>query len=68
MKVNDVKRTVDATGLQKEQAPKLLSDNGSCYIESELKSYLKEEHPRNKFMEKLPIRKPGEKSSFTTEQ
>lgn len=48
MKVNDVKRTIDTAvkkaGLKKGQAPKLLSDNGSCYVASELKTYLKDQH------------------------
>lgn len=45
MKVEDVERTVEAAlkkaGLAKHQRPKLLSDNGACYIASELKDYLK---------------------------
>lgn len=48
MKVNDVRRTVDAAvkkaGLKKGQAPKLLSDNGSCYVAEELKEYLRNNH------------------------
>ncbi len=48
MKVNDVKRTVDAAvtkaGLKKGQTPKLLSDNGSCYVASEIKTYLKDQY------------------------
>ena len=48
MKVDYVKRTVD-TAIQKaklitKQKPKFISDNGSCYIESKLKSYLKENY------------------------
>jgi putative transposase len=48
MKADDVKRTVDMA-IQKaklitKQKPKLLSDNGSCYIASELKSYLKDNY------------------------
>ena len=45
MKVKDVQGTVDAAmkkaGLKKGQAPRLLSDNGSCYVAGELGSYLK---------------------------
>lgn len=48
MKAEDVKRTVDRaikkSKLITKQRPKLLSDNGSCYIASELKDYLKENH------------------------
>jgi transposase InsO family protein len=45
MKAEDVKQTVD-TAIRKarlvtKQRPRLLSDNGSCYISSELKEYLK---------------------------
>jgi putative transposase len=44
MKVVDVQRCIDKAlaiaGLQNGQRPKLLSDNGSCYIASELKEYL----------------------------
>lgn len=46
MKSEDVKRTVDRAirkaKLITKQHPKLLSDNGSCYIASDLKSYLKD--------------------------
>lgn len=46
MKVEDVKRTVDRAitkaKLRTKQRPRLLSDNGSCYISAELKSYLHE--------------------------
>lgn len=45
MKVEDVERSVERAlviaGLHKGQRPKLLSDNGACYIASELKDYLK---------------------------
>jgi len=48
MKVDDVKRTVDKAivkaKLITKQRPRLLSDNGSCYIAAELKSYLKDHH------------------------
>lgn len=44
----DVMRTVDRAinkaGLKKQQAPKLLSDNGPCYIAHELKQYLADNH------------------------
>ena len=45
MKVEDVKRTVDRAIIKAKivtkQRPKLLADNGSCYIASDLKDYLK---------------------------
>ena len=45
MKASDVERTVEralaAAGLKNGQRPKLLSDNGSCYISADLKTYLK---------------------------
>ncbi len=45
MSAPDVKQTVSkamaVAGLSKKNAPRLLSDNGSCYISSELKSFLK---------------------------
>jgi transposase InsO family protein/transposase-like protein len=48
MTVQDVKRTVDRAIVKarivSKQRPKLLSDNGSCYIASELKLYLKDFH------------------------
>lgn len=48
MKSEDVKRTVDRAvekaGLKKGQMPKLLSDNGSCYVAKDLKEYLKESY------------------------
>jgi len=48
MKVQDVKRTVDRAiikaRIKTKQRPRLLSDNGSCYIASELKDYLKNNH------------------------
>lgn len=44
MKVDDVTRSIDhalkKTGLSKKNAPRLLSDNGSCYISSELAEYI----------------------------
>lgn len=47
MKVPDVMQTVNKalylTGLSKNSRPKLLSDNGPCYIAHELKDYLMEE-------------------------
>ena len=46
--IDDVKRTVDTAivkaKLITKQRPRLLSDNGSCYIATELKSYLKDHH------------------------
>lgn len=48
MKVEDVKRTIDRAIVKakiiSKQRPRLLSDNGSCYIAAELKSYLKDYH------------------------
>ena len=44
MKTEDVKRSIDTAiynaNLEEKQLPRLLSDNGSCYISNELKSYL----------------------------
>lgn len=46
MKAQDVERTVERAlliaGINPYQRPKLLSDNGACYIASELKDYLNE--------------------------
>ena len=46
MKTEDVQRTItralEAAALPKEFRPKLLSDNGSCYIAAELKEFLKD--------------------------
>jgi transposase InsO family protein len=51
----DVQRTVDralkTTGLSRKQRPKLLSDNGPCYISNELKNYINDrgmEHVRGR--------------------
>lgn len=48
MKIADVQRTVDQAikkaDLKKGQMPKLLSDNGSCYVTQEVKTYLEEEY------------------------
>lgn len=45
MKAEDVERTIEAAmltaGLKKDQRPKLLSDNGACYVAAELKTFLK---------------------------
>ena len=45
MTAADVERSVETAlalaGLKNGQRPKLLSDNGACYISSELKTYLK---------------------------
>lgn len=55
MKVNDVTRSIDSAlnkaGLNKKNAPRLLSDNGSCYISSELSDYIQDKgmsHVRGK--------------------
>jgi len=46
MKTEDVQRTIiralEAAALPKEFRPKLLSDNGACYIAAELKEFLKD--------------------------
>ncbi len=46
MKAYDVERSIqmalDKTGMNVNSRPKLLSDNGSCYISHELKDYLQE--------------------------
>jgi len=51
MKVQDVKRTIDSAmtkaKIKSKQAPRLLSDNGSCYIATELKSFLKDTYDIN---------------------
>ena len=48
MKVQDVKRTIDTAIIKArivtKQRPKLLSDNGSCYVAGELKKYLLDNH------------------------
>ena len=48
MKVEDVKRTLDRAivkaKLITKPRPRLLSDNGSCYVAKELKQYLKESY------------------------
>ena len=45
MKAEDVQRSIgkalQIAGLQNGQKPKLLSDNGACYVAAELKDYLK---------------------------
>jgi putative transposase len=38
-----IQRALQISGLSKNTAPKLLSDNGPCYISTELKSFLKKE-------------------------
>jgi len=47
MKAEDVKRTVNRAiakaRLKTKQKPKLLSDNGPCYVSNELKTYLKDQ-------------------------
>ena len=48
MKVIDVKNTIDkvlfTVELAENRPPKLLSDNGSCYISNELAAYLQEKN------------------------
>lgn len=60
MKAEDVQRTVDRAvkkaELRKGQMPKLLSDNGSCYVAAELKDYLKENHEMSQIHGR--VRKP----------
>lgn len=47
MRAEDVKRTVNTAiakaRLKTKQKPKLLSDNGPCYVSNELKTYLKDQ-------------------------
>lgn len=47
MKAEDVKRTVNTAiakaRLKTKHKPKLLSDNGPCYVSNELKTYLKDQ-------------------------
>jgi transposase len=47
MKAGDVRNTIDdalnITGIHPEQMPKLLTDNGACYISSELNDFLQEQ-------------------------
>jgi len=40
---NLVQKALEITGLEKDQRPKLLSDNGSCYIAKDLKDFVGEE-------------------------
>lgn len=46
MKTPDVERNVEAalikTGLPESRRPKILSDNGSCYISEDIKAFMKE--------------------------
>ena len=46
MQTPDVARNVEAalekTGLTKDRRPKILSDNGSCYVSQDIKSFMKE--------------------------
>lgn len=48
MKSEDVKRcvgqAVKKANIKKKEPPKLLSDNGSCYIAKDLKTFLEDEH------------------------
>lgn len=48
MEASDVKRTIDRAmqkaGLTSKNPPKLLSDNGPCYIAKDLEEYLSKEH------------------------
>ena len=39
-----VKKALDKTGIPTEHRPRLLSDNGSCYISDDLQKYLDQEH------------------------
>jgi len=40
---NLVQKALEITGLEKDQRPKLLSDNGSCYIAKDQKDFVREE-------------------------
>ncbi len=71
MKADDVKITVDMA-IQKaklitKQKLKLLSDNGSCYIASELKSYLKDNYQMQQVHGRPNHPKKKEKLNATTE-
>jgi len=47
MESGDAKRAIrqalDKTGLQEDKRPRLLSDNGSCYVSNEFKKFIKDE-------------------------
>jgi len=47
MESGDAKRVIrqalDKTGLQEDKRPRLLSDNGSCYVSNEFKKFIKDE-------------------------
>lgn len=47
MESGDAKRVIgqalDKTGLQEDNRPRLLSDNGSCYVSNEFKKFIKDE-------------------------
>jgi putative transposase len=38
-----IRRALDKTGLQEDKRPRLLSDNGSCYVSNEFKKFIKDE-------------------------
>jgi len=46
MKSGDAKRVIghamDKTGLQEDNRPRLLSDNGSCYVSNEFRKYIRD--------------------------
>ncbi len=42
--IRSVDRAMEAAGLTKDNAPKLLSDNGPCYIAKDLGEYLESQH------------------------
>ena len=48
MESSDAKRVIgqalDKTNLSEENRPRLLSDNGSCYVSSEFKKFISDEH------------------------
>ena len=39
---NSLQMALETTGLTKERAPKLLSDNGSCYLSQEFKAFVED--------------------------
>ncbi|MGV0980635.1 DDE-type integrase/transposase/recombinase [Empedobacter falsenii] len=66
MKAEDVKRTIktaiEKAKLKTKQKPKLLSDNGPCYVSSELRDYLK----NTQKMKHVGVsRRNGENSTLT---
>ena len=70
MKADDVQRTIEGArekaGLKEHQRPKLLSDNGACYIATELKEYLQTKQMQHIKGRPLHPQTQGVKSSAIT--